>query len=142
MATAKTGDKVTIELSGATTDGYVFASDDKPETVEFTIGAAEVIPGIDCAVIGMKVGETKSVDIPSDEAFGSYNQDMVTELDRTSIPPDQQVEEGQSLELHRADGQSIPAIVLSVTEQAVMIDANHPLAGRDLKLTIKLVKVV
>jgi peptidylprolyl isomerase len=142
MKTAETGDKVKIEFSGKTKDGFTFVPVDNPEKVEFTIGKGEVIPGLDEGVVGMQVGETKTVDVSSDRAFGPYNKDMVAELDPKSIPPGQEVKEGQTLELHRADGQSIPAIVLSVTKESVMIDANHPLSGRDLEFTITLVNII
>ena len=140
MAAAKSGDKVKIEFEGKTADGNLFQKpSDGP--LEFTIGKDEVIPGLEQAVIGMEVGETKIVEVPAAEAFGQYSEKMVAELDPKSIPPEQNVEEGQSLELHRSDGQSIPAIVLSVTDTSVMIDANHPLAGRDLVFTIKLLEI-
>lgn len=139
---AKTGDKVKIEFSGKIKDGPVFVPEDNPEKAEFTVGKGEVIPGLDEAVIGMEPGETKTVEVSSDRGFGPYNKDMVAELDPKSIPAGQEVQEGQTLELHRADGQKIPAIVLSVTEESVMIDANHPLSGRDLEFTIKLVQII
>lgn len=140
MAAAKSGDKVKIEFEGKTADGNLFQKpSDGP--LEFTIGKDEVIPGLEQAVIGMEVGETKIVEVPAAEAFGPYSEKMVAELDPKSIPPEQNVEEGQSLELHRSDGQSIPAIVLSVSDTSVMIDANHPLAGRDLVFTIKLLEI-
>jgi peptidylprolyl isomerase len=142
MTKVKTGDTVKIELSGETKDGHTFLTADKPETVEFTVGQGEVIKAVDEAVVGMEPGEIRKVEVSPEEGFGPYNKDMVAELDRKSIPPGQKVEEGQHLELHRADGQKIPAVVLSVTPEAIMIDANHPLAGRDLRLDIKLVKVV
>ncbi|MFH2057123.1 MAG: peptidylprolyl isomerase [bacterium] len=140
MATAKSGDKVKIEFEGKTAEGNIFQRPaDGP--LEFTLGKSEVIPGLEEAVFGMSVGESKTVEVPAEKAFGQYSEKLVAELDPKSIPPEQKVEEGQSLELHRSDGQSLPAIVLSVSETSVMIDANHPLAGRDLVFTIKLLEI-
>ncbi len=140
MAPAKAGDKVIIEFEGKTSDGKVFQRPtDGP--LEFTLGESEVIQGLEEAVIGMNVGEIKSVEVPVEKGFGPYSDKMVAELARDSIPPDQTVEEGQSLELSRNDGQTMPAIVLSVSEDSVMIDANHPLAGRDLAFEIKLLEI-
>jgi FKBP-type peptidyl-prolyl cis-trans isomerase 2 len=137
---AKPGDKVKIEFVGKTADGQVFSPrDDGP--VEFTVGQNEVIEGIDQGVVDMEVGETRTIELGPEQAFGNYSERLVTELDRGSIPPEQKVEEGQHLELHRADGQTLPAIVLSVTDEAVMIDANHPLAGRDLVFEVKLLEI-
>lgn len=140
MNAAKNGDKVKIEFEGKTSDGKTF-HEVSEGPLEFTLGKDEVIVGLDEAVVGMEVGESKTVEVPVDKGFGPYSDKLVAELDPKSIPSSQKVEEGQSLELHRSDGQSIPAIVLSVTEDSVMIDANHPLAGRDLVFTIKLLEI-
>lgn len=141
MATAKRGDRVKVEFSGTTREGQLITPEGEPQKLEFTVGEGQVIPGIEEAVIGMAPGENKSFEVPMDKGFGPYNKDMVAELDRKSIPPEQPVAPGQSMELHRADGQKLPAIILDVTEETVMIDANHPLAGRDLKFELKLLAI-
>jgi peptidylprolyl isomerase len=141
MSEVKAGDKVKIDFSGQTQDGHEFIPKEAPQTVEFTVGGNEVIKGLSEAVLGMKPGESRTVELAMEDAFGPYNKDMVAELDRKVIPAEQHVEEGQHLELHRADGLKIPAVILEVTDETIRVDANHPLAGRDLTLEVKLLEV-
>lgn len=110
--------------------------------MEFTIGRGQLIPGFEQAVIGMSPGESKTVNIPADEAYGQHNAEMLTEVDRSQFPADLNPEVGQQLQLNRSDGQTVVVTVASVSESTVTLDANHPLAGKDLIFDIQLVEIL
>lgn len=143
-ATAKEGDRVRVHYTGRLEDGQVFDSsrDDegKGEPLEFTIGAGQVIPGFDEAVRGMSVGETKTVEIESEDAYGPRREGLVAtiERERAQFPVEPQV--GMSLALPLQDGRQIEVVVTEVTDQHVTIDGNHPLAGEKLIFDVELVE--
>ncbi len=149
MAQAKQGDKVKVHYTGRLADGTVFDSSECREEdcgcesgpLEFTIGEAQVIPGFEQAVIGMTPGESKTVTIPVDQAYGERLDDMVAVVDRTDMPADLQLEVGNQLEVTQDDGHAFPVIITEVTETKVTLDANHPLAGRDLVFDIRLMEI-
>jgi peptidylprolyl isomerase len=141
MAQAKTGDKVKVHYTGRLDDGTVFDSSDNRPPLEFTIGNGEIIPGFEKAVIGMEIGESKSTKIISDQAYGEHRQELVGEVKRNMVPDSLKPEVGQRLEMARPDGQTIPVIITAMTDEAITIDANHPLAGKDLTFEIKLMEI-
>ena len=100
-----------------------------------------MIPGFEKAVQGMEVGDSKTVDIPSNEAYGDHNAEMMLEVPRQDVPEDINPEEGQQLAVKRQDGSSMPVVVAQVTEEKVVLDANHPLAGKDLTFDIELMSI-
>jgi len=138
---AGNGDTVQVNYTGKLADGTVFDSSVGREPLEFTLGAAQVIPGFEKAVFGMKVGEKKTVTIPVDEAYGPRRDDMVGELPREKLPSDLAPEVGQQLIMARPDGGKTIGTIISVSDNTVTIDANHPLAGKDLTFEIELVKI-
>jgi peptidylprolyl isomerase len=140
-AQAKNGDTVQVNYTGKLADGTVFDSSVGREPLEFTLGADQVIPGFEKAVFGMKVGEKKTVTIPVDEAYGPYRDDLVAEVPREKLPEDITPEVGQQLGVKRTDGGTSIVTIISVSDNAVTIDANHPLAGKDLTFEIELVKI-
>ncbi|MCX6659524.1 MAG: FKBP-type peptidyl-prolyl cis-trans isomerase, partial [Candidatus Bathyarchaeota archaeon] len=98
--------------------------------------------GFDKAILGMKVGEKKTVTIPSDEAYGPHLDDMVVEVPREKLPSNIEPEVGQMLEATRPDGEKIGFIITNISDNnTVTLDANHPLAGKDLTFDIELVKI-
>jgi peptidylprolyl isomerase len=149
MAQAKTGDKVKVRYTGRLEGGEVFDSSECHEDdcscesgpLEFTIGDGHVIPGFDQAIIGMSPGDTKTVVIPADQAYGERIEEMVAVVDRKDIPADLTLEEGSQLEVTQEDGNVFPVIITEVTESTVTIDANHPLAGRELTFDLRLVAI-
>ncbi len=141
MIQAKDGDRVLVHYEGKLEDGTVFDRSDPKEPLEFTIGEREVIPGLEKAVLGMNIGETKTVVIGADDAYGTYDQDLVMEFDLSIVPPDMRVERGQILRLRKEDGEEIPVSVIAITNESVTLDGNHPLAGRELTFDIELVDV-
>jgi peptidylprolyl isomerase len=149
MAQAKEGDKVKVHYTGRLEGGEVFDSSECAEQecgcdagpLEFTIGEGEVIPGFEQGVIGMSVGDVKTFTIPVDDAYGKRNEEMVVAVERSHVPLDMTPEVGMRLEVTQEDGQEFPVVITEVTETHVTLDANHPLAGRDLTFEIKLVEI-
>ena len=140
-AQAKNGDTVQVHYTGKLADGTMFDSSVGREPLEFTLGAGQMIPGFEKAVLGMKVGEKKTFTIPSDEAYGPYRDDMMLEMSRDELPAGMTPEVGQRLGMRRPDGGTSIVTITSVSDNAVIIDANHPLAGKDLTFAIELVKI-
>ena len=142
MATIKEGDTVKVHYTGTIADGTVFDTSKEREPLEFTLGEGKLIPGFEKAVVGMKVGDTSKVTIPSDEAYGEKREDMVIDVDKGQIPPDIKPEVGQQLQVQQKDGGAIPVVITEITDETVQLDANHPLAGQDLTFEIEVVEVV
>lgn len=139
---AKTGDKVQVNYTGKLADGTVFDSSVGKEPLEFTLGSGEAIPGFDKAVIGMKVGEKKTVTIPVDDAYGPHLDELVIEVSRDRIK-DAEPKVGQVLSATRENGEEIYFTVIGVSDNGtVTLDANHPLAGKDLTFEIELLKII
>ena len=149
MAQAKTGDKVTVHYTGRLEGGEVFDSSECHEDdcgcesgpLEFTIGEGNVIPGFEQAIIGMSPGDSKTVVIPVDQAYGERIDEMVAVVERTEIPADLVLEVGNQLEVTQQDGNVFPVIITEVTESNVTLDANHPLAGKELTFDLRLVTI-
>ncbi|MTI20180.1 peptidylprolyl isomerase [Fulvivirga sp. RKSG066] len=141
MSEAKKGDKVKVHYTGKLNDGSVFDSSENREPLEFEIGAGMMIAGFDKAVVGMKVGDTKTADIPADEAYGAKNDEMVVQVPKSQLPEDLKPEVGQQLGMQQPNGQNIPVVVTKVEDETIEIDANHPLAGKDLVFDIEMVEI-
>ena len=141
MAKAKEGDQVKVHYTGKLKDGEIFDSSENAEPLEFTIGNCEMIPGFEDAVIGMEPGETKIINIASDEAYGPHNETMVMEVPREEFPKDLKPEIGLCLQGHHEDGHAINVMITGISEKSLTLDANHPLADKDLTFDIKLVKI-
>lgn len=143
MAIAKAGDTVRVHYTGKLEDGQLFDSSEGQDTLEFTLGAAEVISGFHEAVIGMTPGESKTERIPSDLAYGPYQEALCVSVNGAMFQAEGvHPEVGMQLEVRDGNGQQIPVRVTDVSEDAVKLDANHPLAGKDLVFDITLVEIV
>ena len=142
MAQAKNGDTVTVHYTGKLEDGTVFDSSVNRDPVRFTLGEGLLIPGFEQAVLGMSPGESKTAEVSADQAYGLHREEMVVEIDRQEFPPHFQPEVGQQLSIPQSDDRTIRLIVTAVSEQKVTLDANHPLAGRDLTFDIQLLEIV
>ena len=112
------------------------------EPYEFTIGQSRIIPGFAEAIMGMKPGDSKTVEIPAEKAYGLHRQDMVVNVDRDKIPAHLNPQVGQRLQINQADGQKITTRVIKISPSQVTLDANHPLAGKNLTFDIQLVEIV
>jgi FKBP-type peptidyl-prolyl cis-trans isomerase 2 len=137
---AKNGDLVRVHYTGRLDDGQVFdTSRDGGEPLEFTVGAGEVIPGFEDGVRGMGVGESKTIEIESDDAYGPHRDALVAtiERERAKFPFEPQV--GMNLLMPLPDGQQLEVVVTEVTDTHVTVDGNHPLAGKKLIFDLELV---
>ena len=142
MAQAKQGDTVNVHYTGKLDNGTVFDSSVGRDPLQFTVGEGMVIPGFEEAVVEMTPGDSKTVKIPSHQAYGPRRDEMVVVVERNQFPPDLEPEVGEQLEMRQADGQAFVVTVADVTDANVTLDANHPLAGEDLTFDIQLVDVV
>jgi peptidylprolyl isomerase len=142
MATAKQGDTVKIHYTGKLEDGTMFDTSAQRQPLEFTLGSSKIIPGFEQAVVGMNIGESKTVNIPSEQAYGAHRPDMVVVLDRKELPPDLKPVLGQQLQVSQDENNMIVVSVTNITDTHVTLDANHPLAGKNLVFDIKLVDIV
>ena len=141
MAQAKTGDRVKINFTGKLQDGSVFANtaDDKP--LEFKLGEGKIIPGIENAVTGMSVGESKSVKVPPEQAYGQKRGELIEEVSRDKFPKDADPKVGQRFEIPQQQGQPLVVKVVDTSEQTVTLDGNHPLAGKELDFDLELLEI-
>ena len=139
---AKNGDIVLVHYTGKLADGSVFDSSIGSDPLEFTLGKEQMIPGFEKAVLGMKAGEKKTFTIPAAEAYGPHNDDLIFEIDRNEFPSDMEATVGQQLPQQLPNGAIITITITEVTEKTVTIDANHPLAGKDLTFEIEIVKII
>lgn len=142
MAQAAIGDTVRVHYTGSLDDGTVFDTSSGREPLEFTIGGGQVIPGFDSAVSGMSPGDSETVKIPAEEAYGPHQEEMMLEVDRAQVPAELNPQVGERLEIKQQNGQSVPVTVTKVTETLITLDGNHPLAGKALTFEIELVDVV
>ena len=142
MAQAKTGDTVRVHYTGTLADGTIFDSSAGRDPLEFRLGSGQVIKGFDDGITGMEVGEHKSVNIPVEDGYGPAHEEYIFTLDRAELPADIPLEVGMTLNMHE-DGNPEPTavIVRFLTDDTVILDANHPLAGQDLTFDVELVEV-
>jgi peptidylprolyl isomerase len=170
MAQAKTGDRVKVHYTGTLEDGSVFDTSEDPieqqndqscgcgsrkeidegcgcgshglGPMEFVIGAGQLIPKFEAAVIGLEPGQSVTVSIPADDAYGQRADEMVAVIERSEIPADINPEPGHQMEVILEDGSPLPVLVTEVTDTTITLDGNHPLAGRDLTFAIRLVEIL
>jgi len=142
MTQAKSGDTVRLHYTGKLDDGTVVESSRERAPLEITLGRGDVITGFECAVEGMEPGESKSVHVPVGDAFGPRQDAMIVEIERGKLPGDLQPQIGQEVQLHGKDEKAIPAVVTAVSDATVTVDANHPLAGKELIFEIELMEIV
>lgn len=141
-ATAQVGDTVKVHYTGTLDDGSVFDTSIGRDPLQFTLGEGQMIPGFEQGVLGMQLGETKTVKITADQAYGQYYEDMVWEIGRDQLPAGIEPEVGQQLQASEPNGQIIIVTIIEVSESNVTVDANHPLAGKDLTFEIQLVEII
>jgi len=137
----KATDKVQVHYKGTLNDGQIFDSSEGREPLEFTLGEGQVIPGFENAIVGMEVEETKTVNIPSNEAYGEAKEELIQEVPKEHLPPEMEPVVGMQLMSQTPDGHEIPLVVVDVKETSIIVDANHPLAGKDLTFELTLVSV-
>ena len=141
MQQVKKGDAVSVHYHGKLTNGTTFDSSEGREPLQFTAGQGHVIKGFDDAVIDMKVGDKKTVNIPVAEAYGERNEDMIITYPRSEFPDDMNPEIGMELQMGDDTGNVFPVVIIEVENDMVVLDANHPLAGEDLIFDIEVVTI-
>lgn len=141
-ALVKYGDTVKIHCTVKLEDGKVLDTTKNKDHLQFTIGKCEVIVGLEQAVIGMKRGEKKSIMVPVHEAYGPYRDDLVLQVEKSIIPIHITPKVGQKLKVQQPDGRINIVTVTDISDTLVTMDANHPLAGKDLLYDILLVEIV
>lgn len=141
MTKVKANDNIKVHYTGTLNSGEVFDSSEGREPLAFTAGAGQMIKGFDDAVIGMELNESKTVTIPSEEAYGPVQDQLIQEIPKSSLPEGLNPEVGQKLSSRYPDGQEVIVEVVKATEDSITIDANHVLAGKDLTFEIKVVEI-
>lgn len=130
-----------VHYTGTLNDGTVFDSSKGREPLQFIFGQGQLIPGFEKAVEELTLGEITKVDIPHQEAYGEVRQDMIIRIERDKVPADIQPEVGMQLQIQQPNGQPLPVMITDVSDSHIVLDANHPLAGKDLTFEIELVSV-
>jgi peptidylprolyl isomerase len=142
MTQVKPGDTVRIHYTGTLADGSTFDSSAGRDPLEFTVGSGQIIPGLDIALPGMAVGDKKVVEVPCAQAYGEADPNARQAVPRGEIPADIPLDLGTQLQVQTPTGQVMQVVVAEVTDTEVTLDANHPLAGRDLTFAIELMDIV
>ena len=136
------GNNVKVHYTGTLTDGQQFdSSRDRGETLNFTVGTGQMIAGFDSAVMGMEVGEVKDITISPDQAYGERLEEAVQPVSRQNFPEDFKVEVGAMVQGSTAEGMPIQAVIVGEDEENIILDMNHPLAGKELNFNIELVEI-
>jgi peptidylprolyl isomerase len=138
---AKAGDTVSVHYTGTLQDSTVFDTSLGKEPLSFTIGAGQMITGFENAVIGMKVGEKKTVTLPPEQAYGAYRNDLIITMERSKFPGSMTLTIGQKVQLQNSYGQTFNATIVNINAATVTLDANHELAGKTLIFEIELVSI-
>jgi peptidylprolyl isomerase len=138
----KSGDVVRVHYTGTLLDGTQFDSSVGRAPLEFTVGAGQMIAGFDAGVLGMSIGEKKTIQIDPDHGYGQKDPNAIIEFPSSNIPEGMTVEVGQKLNLQNQYGQPVPVVVMEVKEDVIIMDANHFLAGQDLLFDVEIVEIV
>jgi peptidylprolyl isomerase len=133
------GDTVRVHYTGRLEDGTVFDTSEGREPIAFTLGAGDVIPGFDEAVAGMAPGDTKTVCVDAEEAYGERRPDLVIEVLKADLPEGITPEVGMALELRGPNGEGLPVRVTAIDDDSITLDGNHPLAGEPLTFDVTVV---
>lgn len=141
MSQVKKDDTVRVHYTGKLADGQVFDSSLEREPIEFTMGQGQLIPGFEKGLLDMKVNEKKTVDVPSDEAYGAPRQELVQEVEKSQLPEEIKPEVGMGLVSKSPDGQEMNLVVAEVKDETIVVDGNHPLAGKDLTFDLEVVEI-
>lgn len=142
MSQVKQNDTVKVHYTGKLEDGQVFDSSvERGEPIEFTLGQGQLIPGFEKGLIDMKVNEKKTVTIPKEEAYGEPREDLIQEVDKNQLPEEIKPEVGMGLVSKSPDGREMNLIVKDVKEDTIVVDGNHPLAGKDLVFDLEVVEI-
>ncbi|MCP5524732.1 MAG: peptidylprolyl isomerase [Verrucomicrobiales bacterium] len=138
---AQTGKRARVEFTGRTEAGTLFAEAPSNNPLEFTLGNGEVLAGFEEAVLTMEAGEHKTVSVPPEKGFGSYDEKKQVKVDREQITSDVPLEVGRGVQMQGSQGKPVAAHIKAVDDASVTLDLNHPLAGKTLEFDIRLLEV-
>lgn len=141
MAAVSKGDKVSVHYTGTLDDGSVFDSSREREPIEFTVGAGQMIAGFDAGVLGMEVGESKTIRIESKDAYGPVSDDRIIKIERSEMPTNMKLEVGLQVTGSQPGGGQANFTISALDDTSVTLDANHPLAGQALTFEMELVSI-
>jgi peptidylprolyl isomerase len=136
----QSGDMVSVHYTGKVENGEVFDSSSGRRPLTFTVGCGQIIRGLDEAVVGMTVGEKKTVTIAPDFAYGPRQVELIVDIPKNTVPEDMELEKGMMIELIDPQGNKIPAEVFEILDEVVKMDLNHFLAGKTLVFDIEIVE--
>jgi len=141
MSLVKENATVKVHYTGKLADGQVFDSSEGKEPIEFTLGQGQLIPGFEKGLINMKLNEKKTINIPKDEAYGDSREDLIQEVQKSELPDEIKPEVGMGLVSKSQDGREMNLLVAEVKEDSIVVDGNHPLAGKDLIFDLEVVEI-
>ncbi len=141
MSQAKDGDAVKVHYTGKLSDGTVFDSSEGREPLAVELGAGQVIPGFEKGLLGMAVGESKTITIEPDEAYGHKREDLIVDVDKGNFPEHITPTIGEHLQVKQPDGSVINVQITKIEGEKVTLDANHPLAGQTLVFDVEMVAI-
>ena len=142
MSAAKDGDTVRVHYTGRLDDGSEFDSSKGRDPIEFKIGDGDILKGVEDAVVGLEPGQSNSVTLPAQDAYGERRDDMIQEIERNVLPGDIEPEVGLQLQAQSPGGNPMLLTITEVEDEKITVDANHPLAGKDLTFDLELVEIV
>ncbi len=142
MTKAKTGDKVKVHFEGFLEDGTVFGSTTDEEPFEFIIGEKNMLPGFENAVVGMQKGDTKTITLSPEDAYGVHNKKLVSVMEKSGFPQEIHLEIGKRLRVRTQDGKYTMVTIKDFTEDSIVLDENDPLAGKTLTFKIELIDII
>jgi FKBP-type peptidyl-prolyl cis-trans isomerase 2 len=141
MILVKENNTIKVNYTGKLSDGHVFDSSEGKEPLEFTLGKGQLISGFEKGVINMKLNEKKTISIPKEEAYGDIIKELILEVEKAQLPQEIKPEVGMGLVSKSQDGQEMNLVVVEVKNESIVVDGNHPLAGKDLIFDIEVVEI-
>ncbi|MFO7719152.1 MAG: peptidylprolyl isomerase [Gillisia sp.] len=141
MSQVKQNDTVKVHYTGKLADGQVFDTSEGKEPIEFTLGQGQLIPGFEKGLLDMKINEKKTINIPKEEAYGEPRAELVQEVEKSQLPEEIKPEVGMGLVSKTPDGQEMNLVVSEIKEDTIVVDGNHPLAGKDLIFDLEVVEI-
>lgn len=141
MTKVTNGATVEVHYTGRLTDGTIFDSSVEREPLKFTLGQGQLIPGFETGILDMEVNDKKIILIPSAQAYGDRHEEMLHEVQKSQLPQEIKPEVGMPLVSHSPEGQEMHFIIAEVKEESIIVDGNHPLAGKDLTFEIEVLSI-
>ncbi|WP_366187323.1 peptidylprolyl isomerase [Flavobacterium ovatum] len=141
MTQVKENNTVKVHYTGKLADGQVFDTSEGKDPIAFTLGQGSLIPGFEKGLIDMKVNEKKTINIAKEDAYGVPREDLIIEVPKSELPPDMTPEVGMGLVSRTPEGQEMNLLVIDVKPESVVLDGNHPLAGKDLIFDLEVVEI-